>query len=225
MHRKPFVLIVLASCMGWLLSYIEVESHPPSRWQKGWASWYGKAFEGRQTASGERFSPHELTAAHRQLPLGTKVMVKNLETDALVEVRINDRGPYADPPRRIIDLSRAAAESIGLVEQGIGRVQVMVTEEAPSRQEASTEIFYEVQVGTFEDRREASTMVEALQDRYPATYMIGRDRPLGRYYRVRIGPFDEQAQPRRIARELKGEGYGLFIDEVLEQTLLSQELS
>jgi rare lipoprotein A len=71
-----------------------------------------------------------MTAAHRHLPLGTKVMVENRATGEQVEVKITDRGPYADPKRRIIDLSKAAADSIGLVEPGVGPVQVGITEEA-----------------------------------------------------------------------------------------------
>ena len=76
--------------------------------QHGEASWYGKQFQGRKTADGDRFSQHDMTAAHRTLPLGTKVMVENPETGKQVEVKINDRGPYAQTKRRIIDLSRAA---------------------------------------------------------------------------------------------------------------------
>ena len=65
--------------------------------QHGDASWYGKQFHGRKTADGDRFSQEEMTAAHRTLPLGTKVMVENPETGKQVEVKINDRGPYAQP--------------------------------------------------------------------------------------------------------------------------------
>ncbi|HEX2136035.1 MAG TPA: septal ring lytic transglycosylase RlpA family protein [Microvirga sp.] len=78
----------------------------------GTASWYGPGFHDRPTASGERFDAHELTAAHKTLPFGTKVQVTNTKTGRSVAVRINDRGPYAHG--RIIDLSKAAAESIGM---------------------------------------------------------------------------------------------------------------
>src|SRR5205085_7244749 len=83
--------------------------------EHGLASYYGKGFHGRKAADGDRFSQNEMTAAHRHLPLGTKVMVENRTTGEQVEVKITDRGPYADPKRRIIDLSQAAADSIGLV--------------------------------------------------------------------------------------------------------------
>ena len=101
--------------------------------QHGEASWYGKQFHGRKTADGDRFSQDEMTAAHRTLPLGTKVIVENPENGQQVEVKINDRGPYAQPKRRIIDLSRAAADSIGIVQDGTKQVRVVVTEKAPSQ--------------------------------------------------------------------------------------------
>ena len=88
------------------------------------ASWYGNRFHGRETASGERFSMMQLTAAHRNLPLGTKVIVTNLATNEAVEVKINDRGPYV--AGRIIDLSRAAAGVIGMTAQGVARVAVEI---------------------------------------------------------------------------------------------------
>lgn len=98
--------------------------------QVGWASWYGKHHEGWKTASGERFSRGQLTAAHRSLPLGTKVKVTNLRTGQHVVVRINDRGPHGGGKRRIIDLSEAAAKRVGLLARGTERVQVVVVETA-----------------------------------------------------------------------------------------------
>lgn len=97
--------------------------------QAGEASWYGPGFHGRPTASGVRFNQNALTAAHRALPLGTIVRVTNLDTGRSVRVEINDRGPYIEG--RIIDLSRRAAEALGMVEQGIAPVQLEVAREAP----------------------------------------------------------------------------------------------
>lgn len=88
----------------------------------GLGSWYGARFQGRKTSSGERFNQHELTAAHRTLPFGSRVRVTNVENGQSVEVRITDRGPRS--PRRIIDISHAAAMEIGLKRQGVGVVQV-----------------------------------------------------------------------------------------------------
>jgi rare lipoprotein A len=88
--------------------------------QSGEASWYGPGLHGRRTASGEVFNTNELTAAHRSLPFGTRVKVTNHRTGRSTIVRINDRGPYARG--RIIDLSRASAEAIGLA--GVGAVSL-----------------------------------------------------------------------------------------------------
>src|SRR5213076_2123018 len=92
--------------------------------QLGVASWYGPGFHGNRTANGEIYDQYELTAAHRTLPLGTRVMVTNLANGRAVEVRINDRGPFVDG--RAIDLSYAAARTIGLVGPGTGRVRIEV---------------------------------------------------------------------------------------------------
>ena len=86
--------------------------------QHGAASWYGPGFHSRRTANGEIFNIHALTAAHRNLPFGTKVRVTNERTGRSVVVRINDRGPYAHG--RIIDLLKSAAQAVGVA--GVGRV-------------------------------------------------------------------------------------------------------
>jgi rare lipoprotein A len=101
----------------------------PERAEVGQASWYGPKFHGRKTASGEIFDQSEYTAAHPKLPLGSRVRVINLENDKSVEVEINDRGPFV--PGRIIDLSRAAARALGMLEDGITQVRVELLELPP----------------------------------------------------------------------------------------------
>lgn len=90
----------------------------------GSASWYGGKFHGRRTANGERFNMHEMTAAHRSLPFGTKVRVTNPANGKAVTVRINDRGPFVG--NRVIDLSRGAAQAVGMIQQGVARVKIEV---------------------------------------------------------------------------------------------------
>ena len=90
--------------------------------QKGKASWYGPGFHGKETASGETYNQNKLTAAHRTLPLGTEVEVTNLKSGKSVKVEINDRGPYVG--NRVIDLSRAAAQEIGMKEKGLATVKI-----------------------------------------------------------------------------------------------------
>ena len=90
----------------------------------GLASWYGEEFHGRRTASGETYDMYGLTAAHRTLPLQTCVEVRRLDDDRAVTVRVNDRGPFDDDSRRIIDLSFSAADAIGLIQAGTAEVEV-----------------------------------------------------------------------------------------------------
>lgn len=104
-------------------------SNPVPASEPGWsetgvASWYGLPYHGRRTASGEIYDMRDLTAAHPRLPFGTRVRVHNLDNDKRVDVRINDRGPFAK--QRIIDLSRRAAESIEMVGPGTAKVRITV---------------------------------------------------------------------------------------------------
>jgi len=101
----------------------------PREFQRGMASWYGPRFNGRRTASGERFDMREFTAAHRTLPFGTLVRVHSLVNGREVDVRITDRGPYTG--NRIIDLSRAAAEELGMLGLGFKEVVLLVPESTP----------------------------------------------------------------------------------------------
>lgn len=97
--------------------------------QVGLATWYGR---GQMTASGERFDPRELTAAHRTLPFNSRVRVTHRKTGKSVEVRINDRGPFGSK-KRIIDVSKAAAERLGIIDEGVAPVTVEVLERGAGR--------------------------------------------------------------------------------------------
>ncbi|MCC0176535.1 septal ring lytic transglycosylase RlpA family protein [Waterburya agarophytonicola K14] len=90
----------------------------------GQASWYGPGFHGRRTASGATYNQNAMTAAHRKLRFGTKVRVTNLNNGRSVVVKINDRGPYAKD--RVLDVSAAAARSLGMIESGVAPVQVTI---------------------------------------------------------------------------------------------------
>ena len=102
-----------------------IEEAPPGVLRslgQGVASYYGRRFHGRRTANGERFDMHAMTAAHKTLPFGSRVRVTNPSNGRSVVVRINDRGPFARG--RVIDLSRAAAEEIGMIRRGHARVEI-----------------------------------------------------------------------------------------------------
>ena len=101
---------------------------PATSGMTGQASWYGEAHHGKKTASGEPYDRTQLTAAHRTLPLGTRVRVTNVENGRSVVVRINDRGPFKGG--RIIDLSQAAARAIGAIGDGVVSVRLEVLEDS-----------------------------------------------------------------------------------------------
>lgn len=92
----------------------------------GTTSWYGRKFNGRRTASGERFNMHKLTAAHRTLPFGTVLEITNLENDKKIFVTVNDRGPFIK--NRVLDLSYAAAKELDFIRTGTARIRARVVE-------------------------------------------------------------------------------------------------
>ena len=133
---------LLAGIATTLLLALPLEAVPGSSWrparrrplgistsearsvQYGLASWYGARFRGRLTASGTPFDDNKLTAAHRTLPLGTKVKVTNLKNGRSVVLRVTDRGPYVRG--RLIDVSHAAADCLGFMHRGLAHVRVAV---------------------------------------------------------------------------------------------------
>jgi rare lipoprotein A len=127
---KP-IRVAVIHFSGHYDSTMAVQREPPvgsvkqalQRSGDGLASFYGSP---QQTANGEQFNPRALTAAHRTLPFGTKVRVTNVRSGRTVTVRINDRGPFV--PGRVIDLSQAAAEELGIVGRGIAKVKLDVVQ-------------------------------------------------------------------------------------------------
>lgn len=104
----------------------EAASFAPGWHQQGRISYYGRRFDSRPTASGERFDPDAMTMAHPTLPLGSIVRVKNLRNGRSVELRVNDRGPYEKG--RIADVSRAAARKLGMLKHGVARARIELLE-------------------------------------------------------------------------------------------------
>ena len=102
-------------------------SEAPASVYTGSASWYGPGFHGKKTASGEVFDQTKFTAAHKTIPLGRRARVTHLANGKSIEVLINDRGPYV--AGRLIDLSQAAAEALGLINNGVAKVQVELLDE------------------------------------------------------------------------------------------------
>lgn len=125
MRLKPLLLILVAITAPSTACHRAVRGEPSTRghyFEEGKASYYGTDFQGRRTASGERFNPEDFTAAHRTLRFGTCLVVQNLRNGARVQVRINDRGPYA--ANRILDVSHAAARKLGMIDDGWAPVRL-----------------------------------------------------------------------------------------------------
>jgi rare lipoprotein A len=118
MTKASTALAITALLLGCALGGPSASAEETQPIQTGAASWYGPGFHGKRTANGETFNTNALTAAHKTLPFGTQVRVKNERTGKSVVVRINDRGPYAHG--RVIDLSKAAAAAVGI--SGVGQV-------------------------------------------------------------------------------------------------------
>jgi len=151
--------------------------------QVGVASWYGPTFYGKATASGDIFRKNELTAAHRTLPLGTRVRVQNLKNNKQVDVLINDRGPFVEG--RIIDLSWLAAKKIGMLGEGTAPVRITPLNGAAFA-EAIQQSSYAIQVGTFTHKKDAIAFMSHLtaysHRKIVTSYYRG-----GQVYRIRVG--------------------------------------
>lgn len=124
-------LFILQSCSGTIRFSSITQPEDKSSYQSGdvfhgLASFYSDEFEGRQTANGEIYDKNKFTAAHKTIAFGTKVKIRNLQNNLTTIVIINDRGPFV--PGRVIDLSRAAAEQIGMIQQGVVEVEITIIE-------------------------------------------------------------------------------------------------
>ncbi len=172
----------------------------------GHASWYGQQFHGRKTASGEVYDMYALTAAHRSAPFGTKVRVRNLSNQQEVTVRINDRGPFVRG--RIIDLSYAAAQEIGLVAEGVAQVELKFLSVGRSPAYSSRGGFF-VQAGSYRDLANAQRMANTLKRSFPQT-QVGVDSS-GKYHRVRLGPLPSERRASQVVSRLEDLGYDTLV--------------
>jgi rare lipoprotein A len=191
--------------------------------QRGIASWYGDKFHGRKTANGETFDMNRVSAAHKILPLGTWVRVKNRNTGATLDLRINDRGPFV--AGRVIDLSKEAAKRLGVYGPGTAPVEVIALPGVPdtsirfasaSRLPAGnppagsfSRGSFSFQVGAFRERKNA----ERLKRQLSKTYRHVRVKPFRqhrtglRMYRVLIGKTHNLADAERYERILQQRGF------------------
>ncbi len=176
--------------------------------KKGIASWYGPGFHGRKTANGEIFNMHEMTAAHRTLPIPSYAQVTNLENNKTVVVRINDRGPYVG--NRVLDLSYAAARKLGIQQEGVGKVEVKAItplQALPQIQKTAESqnknVFF--QVGSFGSQSKAMR----LQDKIAAnnmpepTILAAKSKSKRKMqYKVQMGPIKSKENAESLAYQL-----------------------
>jgi len=219
--------LVIASCLGLaLLSCGEKRTvraavpPPVGGAEVGIASWYGHPYHGRAAASGEIYDMEQFTAAHRTLPFGTLVRVVNLENEKSVEVRINDRGPFAGD--RIIDLSHAAAQAIGLIGPGTALVRLEMMQMPAAA--ATAPGYYAVQVGAFQYRANADRLRAEMEASYGSARLVLRpgDPPL---WRVLVGRAASEEDAGTLASRIRAEQDGKLAqsfvvrDDVLESKL------
>jgi peptidoglycan lytic transglycosylase len=165
--------------------------------ERGMASWYGPGFDGRRTASGERFDMRQLTAAHRTLPFGSIVQVRSLLNDRRVIVRINDRGPFSHG--RVLDLSQGAASQLGMIGQGTHQVELNVIEYHGAFDEVGA---LWVQVASFGDRKLAQAFMTTLNESYSEVRIIAIELPSGTRYRVQVGRFASEQEAAAMAERI-----------------------
>jgi rare lipoprotein A len=184
------------------------------------ASWYGREFHGKPTASGESFNMFALTCAHKDYPLGTKVKVTNPSNRSEVDCIVNDRGPFVSG--RDIDLSYAAAKRIGLIGPGVARVDIeplgrytrYVKEVRYSHVEGT---LVTVQIGSFREESNARRLKQGLELHYKDVYIMQANVGKDSYYRVRLGKFKDSVEALKLANTLAQEGYSVLITKYEQQ--------
>jgi len=183
--------------------------------QEGSASWYGPKFHGKRTASGEVYDMEKFTAAHRTLPLGTYVKVKRTDGKGeTVVVKINDRGPFVD--NRAIDVSRAAARQLEMLDEGVAPVLITALGEEVLRgkpDEITLRPRYDygkgafsVQVGAFTVRENAQRLARRMKEDHGASDLSLYDRGDAKFFRVRVGRFTTSEEAERFLDRLIASG-------------------
>jgi rare lipoprotein A len=184
----------------------------PRATQTGIASWYGPGFHGKTTASGVIYNQNDLTAAHQTLPLGTRVLVTNLENGRSIEVLINDRGPFAK--ERIIDLSYAAAESLGMIGPGTIPVRIEVVGRGAEKISLIKDsLEYTLQLGSFSVLENARQLRDLVASNFSDVAIVPLNTSTSTYYRVQLGKFPTRSSAEEQARRVQQAGYPVLILE------------
>jgi len=183
-------------------------------------SWYGPGFNGKRTASGEVYDMNAMTVAHKSMPFGNRLRLVNPENGKSVLVTVNDRGPFVRG--RDIDLSRAAAIKLDIIEKGTGRVKVYylgrdmryasylkdgVVSGSSSDRRSARPSAYTIQVASFKERENALYLKSGLDLVHKKVYLLEKWINGAKYYRVRVGKFGSESKALKLARSLAFEGY------------------
>jgi rare lipoprotein A len=178
--------------------------------EEGVASWYGPKFHGKLTANGEQYDMHQHTAAHRTLPFNTIVKVKNLDNGKEVQVRINDRGPFAK--NRIIDLSKKAASEIDMIGNGTAPVALYVMDGSldDSRTADLKVATYTVQLGSFQEESKAFEHSRKITGSRVETVELSSQK----IYRVFYGTFVKKEEAKEKMRELAQQGFHGYVKQI-----------
>jgi peptidoglycan lytic transglycosylase len=181
-----------------------IEKRESKEVQYGVASWYGGEFHGRPTSSGEIYDMYQLTCAHNTLPLGTVVMVTNIENGRSLELKVNDRGPFVK--ERILDVSYAAAQMLGMWEKGTAPVKVEVISPGIELVQRFT-----LQVGSFADETNAQKLAEQLRKSFENVYIATVETLTQKYHRVRVGQFETRESALVMAEKLSQLGLKVLV--------------
>ena len=192
-----FVGAALQSCTSVPPRADRFPGYPIGFVERGVASWYGPGFHGKMTANGERYDMHNLTAAHRTLPLGSIVVVRSLTSGRRVTVRINDRGPFARG--RVLDLSLAGAHALGMTGNGTYQVELRVVGYSPRPEGMGV---LRVQVGAFTELENARMLYERVRGELAGGRIAQVELPEGRRYRVQVGQFMGESEALAAAARL-----------------------
>ncbi|MFH1020098.1 MAG: septal ring lytic transglycosylase RlpA family protein [Pseudomonadota bacterium] len=191
--------------------------------ETGIASWYGNPFHGRKTSNGETYNMYDWTAAHKTLPMNTRLLVENLGNGRSTTVRINDRGPFVGT--RIIDLSYNVARDLGIIKEGTGRVRITALGEAETVQLADNKTaarflphedfqkgdFY-VQIGAFTVRENADRLKDKMSKGGRETETVRYARGEQVFYRVQVKAGSTLAVARQMEQTMAGSGFpGAFV--------------
>ncbi|WP_162555637.1 septal ring lytic transglycosylase RlpA family protein [Reichenbachiella versicolor] len=208
--RLCFLLSVLASCKSTNVLTSQGTNAKGTTIETGVASWYGPGFHGKKTANGEKFNTNAYTAAHRTLPFGTELRVENKRNGKSVVVRINDRGPYAKD--RIIDLSKAAASKLDMIERGTAPVELFLIGKNQSDLEVEDlkKPTYTVQIASFGDKTNASAKAKQHKGAWVKRSISNKKT----VYRVYVGKYSNTSGAELKKKQLKSKGVSGFVKQV-----------